>query len=135
MRIQGVGGDALSWVEAIRGKKASQTMSEQIQAADEGDPAKALEMTSSILFGTPIKQESSAEAVRRESKEIQKKEAAQVQADITNDIKLKLSDAGVDPVALGVVKADEWSTISDPQKATDIAKIAALAQEKNLSDR
>jgi hypothetical protein len=135
MRIQGVGGNPLSWVDAIRAKKASQTVSEQILASDEGDPAAALEMTSSILFGTPIKQESSADAVRRESKEIQKKEAAQVQSDITNDIKLKLSDAGVDPVALGVVKSDEWSTISDPQMATNIAKIAALAHEKSLSDK
>lgn len=135
MRIQSVGKEALSWVDALAGKTAKKTVEDQIKSSEEADPSKALEMTSSILFGTPIKQESTADTLRRHSKDIQRKEAAQVQQDIANDVKTKLSDAGIDPVALGVVKAEDWASMSDPQKTTETAKLAALAHEKMMSDK
>jgi len=133
MRIQSRK-EALSWVDALSGKKPIETVQDQIETADEADPSKALEMTSSILFGTPIQQESSEQTIRRHSEEVRRREVAKINEDLTNDVKLKLSDAGVDPVALGVVKSEEWESISDPDKAGEIAKIAALKQEKKLSE-
>lgn len=133
MRIQSRK-EALSWVDALSGKKPIETIKDQIETADEADPAKALEMTSSILFGTPIQKESSEQTIRRHSEDVRRREVAKVNQDLTNDVKLKLSDAGVDPVALGVVKAEEWNSISDPEKATHIAKISAIKQQKKLSE-
>ena len=48
MRIQSVGKEALSWVDALAGKTAKKTMEDQIKSSEEADPAKALARARSI---------------------------------------------------------------------------------------
>lgn len=125
--------DSMSWVDAllkrkqpIRDKEAH--LLSQIGKGEQVDGA--LDKACEAAFGTPSKEISSEEAIHMASRDIQDQRATDARTALVNDVKVKLSNHGVDPVALGVVSKDDWDKCNDHEAAERVAKQAVERQIK-----
>jgi len=133
----------MDWVKALESQKkvASKNLDEQ----NEADYVEnALESTAQIAFGLPAKAENKHEALVRASKEIADKTAHDNKFAASNEIRAKLADAGIDPIALNIlireangvqrpITKEEWEGASDARWVGQIATAAALEYEKQAS--
>lgn len=131
MKMSKGGYDAMEWLDALKKVKPQEEQESKIAARteDEETVESALQDTSKIVFGLPDER-TKPEVIMDASKESMDKAASSRLANELDGLKKKLSDNGVDPVALGVVSENEWNTISDISKAEQMAKKAALLAEK-----
>lgn len=129
----------MDWVKAL--EAAKKPVQKELSEQNEADYIEnALEATASIAFGIPAKDESKREAMARASKEIADKAAEEHKFAASNEIRAKLSEAGIDPVALKItvreangvqrpITKEEWEGASDARWVNKIATEAALEYE------
>lgn len=129
----------MDWVKAL--EAAQKPVQKELSEQNEADYIEnALEATASIAFGIPAKDESKKEALARASKEIADKAAHEHKFAASNEIRSKMAEAGIDPVALGInireangvqrpITKEEWEGASDARWVDKIATAAALEYE------
>lgn len=121
------------WMDSIFEYKSPKDPVKEMKQKTELEAAKeASTVAASIAFGTPLKPETSNEAVIRASKEAVNQQFTQESLNAVKSVKDKLAVNGIDPVALNVVKAENWDALADPTEANKIAKQAVTAHEKAL---
>lgn len=140
IRMAGYGD--MDWLKALEARPNDptgvQAPQDEISAA-----ANALENAANAAFNLPVSVESRHEAVIRASKEIANKAADEMKFSAANNIKTKIANSGIDPVALGVtirepngvqrpITKEEWEGASDARWVEQIATAAALEYEKQV---
>lgn len=153
MSIRSSNYGGMDWVDALKGRKERRNYETRYASTDEKDAIDdALAQTVEAVFKVPTKEETSEEAVRRMSKDIQAEAAQQAaQAEIAA-IKDKLAATedrpAIDPVGLGIeikvwdphkgmetraITKEEWANISDPRCAEEIAKASVLRMREVMA--
>lgn len=125
------GYDGLNWMDALTGLKKPVKDQEQhaISKIDtEEDISNAVNNAANAAFGTPKKEMKQEERIQSSSRSILDKQAADLKTLDANVIKQKLANSNVDPVALGVVKKEEWDSCTDPVRLDKFAREAAEMQ-------
>lgn len=132
---------SMDWADALKAFKKPDDPARDLEAQNEADLiANALESTAKIAFNLPEKPETRQAALSRSSKEIADKHAETMKFAAANEIKGKLKDNGIDPIALGItvreangklrpITAEEWEGASDARWVGEIATAAALEYE------
>lgn len=136
MRINKSGYDSMDWMAAL--SKSKQPIKDQeahllSKIGKEEDIENALEKAASAAFSLPSKDVSGTEAIAQASKAIQDEGKERQRVEAVGDVKKKLANHDIDPVALGVVSKETWETCSDVEAANQIAIAAAEKAEQNRS--
>jgi hypothetical protein len=122
----------MDWVLALKARKNPIDYEAQLASSEECAD-NVVERTLEAAYNLPTTEETSAQALKRVSKEIQASQAAKEHKANVDFIRTALADRGIDPVALGVAKADEWTSSLDLEWVEKKATEAALLFEKKLS--
>lgn len=125
---------SMSWVDALAARTKTIDLETELATKDEKDAAgDALQKTAAIAFGPSSEPKGPDEALRMASVEIQDKLAASMTKQAADEIKSKLAIRGIDPVALGVIKKQEWEETTNLERVGNVCEKAALEYEKGLS--
>lgn len=134
----------MDWLNALEAAAKPKNPTADLGAQNEADLiANAMESTARTAFNLPVDPETKNEAVVRASKEIADRSAQQMKNAASNEIKTKIANNGIDPVALGItireangkqrpITQEEWAGATDARFVEKIATEAALAYEKKL---
>ena len=141
MVIRPAGYQHMTWLGALGSRPKDQAS--DVAQRPESEVKDALAETAAIAFGLPQRTEDKSDAVVRAAQEIAEQGEKTRTAMAVKSIKDKVTAAGIDPVALGVgfrmpngqvkmVTKEEWEGANDPALVEQIAKAAAIEQEKQL---
>lgn len=134
----------MDWLDALSARSKPRDPSSDLGQQNEADLVNnALESTAQAAFNLPVNAETKNEALVRASKEISDKHRVAMDASAANNIRKKLADAEIDPVALNVhireangkfrpLTKEEWNSATDSFFVEKIATAAATAYEENL---
>ena len=131
MKLSRCGENDYSWVDALsKSKQPIKNKEEHLLAqVDKKENIEgALEGAAEAAFGVPAPQKSNTELIQEASIKIQQERRQQELSKEIDTIKQKLADNKVDPVALGIVEKEKWTTCQDPSEIEKIAKVAAKKQ-------
>jgi hypothetical protein len=134
----------MDWVKALEAAQKPKDPTADLGAQNEADlVANALESTASVAFDLPTNPETKNEALIRASKQIANDAVEQRRLAGVNAIKTKITENGIDPIALGITMRDdqgvprpitkeEWEGASDARWVEKVATAAALEYEKQV---
>jgi hypothetical protein len=123
----------MDWVLALKARKEPIDYEAQLASSEECTE-NVVERTVQAAFSLPTKEETSEEALKRASKTIHDDAAVSAEQAAADGIRQKLASRSIDPVALGVAKAEDWNGSTDLQWLEKTAKNAAIAFQKKLSE-